>query len=73
VPPIPAASGTTMVSICFVYAQKKHILIEVYRPNPQPQPRLGDTRLVIENAYARHILTVDKARAAAAATGGRRT
>lgn len=72
-PPTPAASGTTMVSICFVYAQKKHVLIEVYRPDPQPQPWLGDTRLVIENAHVRHMLTVDKARAAAVVAGGRRT
>ena len=60
-----------MVSICFVYAQKKHILIEVYRPDSQSQPQLGDARLVIENTHARHMLTVDKARAAAAAVGGR--
>jgi hypothetical protein len=60
-----------MVSICLVYALKKHALIEAYRPDPEPQPKLGDTRLDIENVHVRHMLTIDKARATAVVAGGR--
>ena len=70
-PPTLAPLGTTIVSIYFIYAYKKYILIKVYRPNFQSQPQLGDAKLVIENIYARHMLTVDKVHAIAAAVSKR--
>jgi len=60
-----------MVSICLVYAHKKYTLIKAYRPDPEPQSRLGDTRLVTENVYVRHMLITGKVCAVAAVAGGR--